>query len=325
MTKSSFRRDQSLDLVKIVAMVSVIGLHTTHDYINSSIFSFANIIYRSSVIAIPCFIMTSGYLLFGRSNCDYKYSIKKIWGIIKYVAIITIGWYCLITLLTGQTFSITTLFHDFIGSFIQKGPFYVFWYLGCMIIIYLCFPLLNKIYISNYYIFKVIVAVFFLIEYFVFQTNLLHDGEINIIQTFRIWNWIFYFCLGGLLRKLTFNIHSGIVILIAIVNLYYQHILTPYIGNTYCEFYYSSLPVILFSSAVFIYIKNHKIKEYNKVIGLVFDSFLPVYTFHMIILQICKSYFQIDSAILFVIVLLLTICVSIVIMRIPLSRKIFRI
>ena len=325
MTKSNFRRDQSLDLIKIVAMVSVIGLHTTHDYINSSIFSFANIIYRSSVIAIPLFIMTSGYLLFGRSNSDYKYSILKIWGIIKYVAIITIGWYCLITLLTGQTFSITTLFHDFLGSFIQKGPFYVFWYLGCMIIIYLLYPLLNKIYISYYSLFQVIVAVFFILEYFVYQTNICGEGETNIIQTFRIWNWIFYFCLGGLLRNLTNNIHWGGGVLLAIMNLYYQYYMTPYIGTTYCEYYYCSLPVILFSSAVFVFIKNIKIKEHNKVIEIISDSFLPVYTFHMIILQICKSYLQIDSAILFVIVLLLTMCVSIVLMRIPLSRKIFRI
>lgn len=66
-------RIQSLDFIKIIAMLSVMGLHSTYSFIDESHIGVADIIYRTSVIAIPLFFMVSGFLLLGRTKVDYRY------------------------------------------------------------------------------------------------------------------------------------------------------------------------------------------------------------------------------------------------------------
>ena len=65
-------RNLSIDLIKIIAMLSVVGLHSTCDFINPEKFGMANILYRTFVVAIPLFFMVSGFLLLGRKNINYR-------------------------------------------------------------------------------------------------------------------------------------------------------------------------------------------------------------------------------------------------------------
>ena len=59
----SNQRDLNLDLIKVVAMLGVICLHSTHSYISSNQLSVANVMYESALVSIPLFFMVSGYLL----------------------------------------------------------------------------------------------------------------------------------------------------------------------------------------------------------------------------------------------------------------------
>lgn len=70
------KRNYSIDLIKIIAMLGVISLHTTHNYLE---FFTGKILYETSVMSIPLFFMCSGYVLLGRQDVDYKYVVKK-WG-----------------------------------------------------------------------------------------------------------------------------------------------------------------------------------------------------------------------------------------------------
>ena len=70
-------RNQSIDLIKIIAMIMVIGLHVNIGRLDNPI---AFVISRTSGIAIPLFFMVSGFLLWGRKD-NVKYSLKKIFNI----------------------------------------------------------------------------------------------------------------------------------------------------------------------------------------------------------------------------------------------------
>ena len=157
-------------------MFGVICLHTTHLYNTSYSLSIADILYKTAVIAIPLFFMTSGYLMFGRKNIDYPYVIKKITNIIKFVFIIIFA-YWLLWSIKHQSLDIKILTNYFGGSFIQKGPFYVFWYLGAMVIIYTILPILNYIYEYSTNTFLCLLAALFIICNIIFMYNLSGGGN----------------------------------------------------------------------------------------------------------------------------------------------------
>ena len=70
-------RNLSIDLIKIIAMLGVVCLHSTHSYINTAI---GMVMYSTAVISIPLFFIVSGYLLIGKECIDYQYVIKKMGG-----------------------------------------------------------------------------------------------------------------------------------------------------------------------------------------------------------------------------------------------------
>lgn len=81
------KRNLQLDLIKLVAMCGVMCLHTQIWYIENPI---AHFFYVTAVVSIPLFFMTSGYLLLGKDNIDCRYSLRKILGIFRFVAIVTV-------------------------------------------------------------------------------------------------------------------------------------------------------------------------------------------------------------------------------------------
>ena len=142
----SIKRNISIDLVKVVAMMCVMILHIPFMWrADDNLLAFT--MSRSAGMAIPLFFMVSGFLLFGRKP-DFRYSIKKIIGIIKFVVIISLTWTIGVCILKQQV-----NWHDilsaFYGPFIQEGILGVFWYLGAMCLIYAALPIINR-YINNY-------------------------------------------------------------------------------------------------------------------------------------------------------------------------------
>ena len=85
---STQTRNLNLDLIKIMAMIFVVGLHTGTSFMVHGID--VNSYYKITICgtAIPLFFTVSGYLLLGRPNVDWHYSIKKIWGIVRFVFVI---------------------------------------------------------------------------------------------------------------------------------------------------------------------------------------------------------------------------------------------
>ena len=82
-------RNQSVDLVKIIAMMGVMALHTClgrTDSLSGFVLS------RSFGLSIPLFFMVSGYLMQGR-KIDWRYSVRKVVGILRFTFIICISYW----------------------------------------------------------------------------------------------------------------------------------------------------------------------------------------------------------------------------------------
>lgn len=277
-------RNFKLDFIKLLAMCGVMCLHTQMDYIDSPV---AHFLYITAVVSVPLFFMTSGYLLLGKDNAGYKYSCGKILGILRFVVIMTVLFYFLSGIRHGSSFIDATL-----GSLIQKGQLGVYWYFGAMMIIYALLPALNFLFRLRFKFFLWLVILLFVISSGVFILNF--TGEIHIeqntIQTFRLWNWLFYFCLGGILKRYPFHVSVYAVALFVIVNYLFQINTVGYIGSDFCEYYYPSLPVMLLSVSVFQCIRCTE-KNLNFVNGGG-KLFLPCYTIHIYVIGKTGNIFE---------------------------------
>lgn len=133
------RRDCSIDLIRVIACVAVVGLHTFPKDLSLVTAS----LYYLCGFAVPFFFMSSGYFLLNRGELNYKYASHKCVGIIKVVFF----WNCILYVMKlGKALALDKIFSinlfafvkEFLKSFVQKGAMWQFWYLGALLIIY-CF------------------------------------------------------------------------------------------------------------------------------------------------------------------------------------------
>lgn len=318
----------SLDLVKVLAMVGVMCLHTEMNFYENPI---AQFLYMSAVVSIPLFFMVSGYLLYGKKSLGYGYSGKKLFGIFRFVMIITIAFWLMSGVRHGEPFLIYTL-----GSLVQKGSFGIFWYFGAMMIIYLLLPILHRLFTYHRYSFILLTIVLGIACNVIFALNFLGTHiENNTIQTFRLWNWIFYFNLGGLARKKYIPKFTKCLLgvaLLFVINFIFQYEVTPYMPTIFCEYFYSSIPVMILSYFLFsslLMIDDNKLTYINGGAKL----FLPCYTLHFFVIgktlplfqHYVYAYTSYTAPLYWIIVASVTILISWLLMKIPYMDKVFRI
>ena len=329
-------RNQSIDLIKVIAMFMVMALHTI-------IRPMANIatfyVPTMSGIAIPLFFMVSGFLLIDKKS-DYKYSLKKIFSILKFVAIVCFVYYVVFMLRKG--FDIKDFPKLFIGSFVQRGGMSVFWYFGAMIIIYMLLPFINKLYKKyiNFGLYSVLCLG--CIVFITYMLNVTITFERTyIIQTFRIWNWLFYFCFGGLIKSIyiereregkigVVDISSKnlllIVLIIQIIYVAFCYYMWTYLKGI--EYYFGSLLCIVYAAFVFCFALSLRINN-NRIISIMSSLFLPVYAIHRTVIHLVSGHTTflggLSPIVDYILVVIITISASYGIMKLPLMDKIFKI
>jgi len=148
-------------------------------------------------------------------------------------------------------------------------------------------------------------------------------------QCFRLWNWLSYFCLGGLIKRYNpSGIKPIVIVVMGVVNLLFQMRYVPYVGKMSCEFFYSSVIVIIFSAILFIWLMDIKIKR-NSLINELSRLFLPVYSVHYFIAVMFSDSLWRMGALApiynFVAVSLISVSISFLIMKLPYAGKLFRI
>ena len=188
-------RNQSIDLIKVIAMFGVIVLHTTlHFHLDNTIIG--HVLFSMAGISMPLFFMVSGYLMLNKGR-NYRYLLKKCVSILWFVLIIT---FLLDILILRTDFTLQNWFIDFISSFIHRGRFGVFWYFGAIIILYLAVPLLDNLRNKSIKIYSIFIGGFLLLGSIMQDMNITNNFETNILQPFRIWYWISYFMIGSIIR-----------------------------------------------------------------------------------------------------------------------------
>lgn len=298
-------------------------------------------LYATAVAAIPLFFMVSGYLLLGRKYVDFRYSVKKISAICKYILFTTITYAaCMFvldlyfhndTILAVKVFLASCIFSP-LQSVQQRGDFAVYWYLGAMMLIYLLYPFLAQLYRNRSRFIAILIALAML-QIVVFTLNLFFGFETKISQPLRLWNWLFYFMLGGAMRWFdasSIKLYKLISITACAYLLYilgYNYVIWNYEAPKLCEYWYSCPLVCIYVVGLFILIQRIDLSflpRLAKLIGTLSIVFLPVYSYHIKVIGYLSLVIPNGPA-LFVSTSVISILLGLMIMKTPILNLFYKI
>lgn len=281
------RRIQNLDFLKLMSLVMVLCLHCTIRY--GSIMEFMTVnrfVFSCGILAIPMFFTVSGYQLLGREKPGYRYVFKKIAGMFRASAILYVVLGVASMILLGRVIDFGNLAPDFFKAvFLQEGFMCILWFVGALSLVYLLYPPVNTLYMSNKVAFLWLWGALFVLQQIVFTLTVLHIDipffyEPNVCQAFRLWNWLGYFCLGGLLKRYKIFMKLGrlpLIILGMIGIWWYLDLFTIGTGIKIgdAEYVYPSLPIVLFVIVLFSYVMKFRMD--NRFMAEMVLVFFPAY------------------------------------------------
>jgi len=295
---SGKNRLQNLDALKLMSFVLVLCLHCADKCYTpeQTIWSVTRFIYCLGVIAIPTFFAVSGFQLLGRENVDYRYSVKKILKLLKATFVLYLLVKFLQWVIWDEEFVVSTIPQMFFLSFIGRGNYGLIWFVGALGLIYLCYPLVNRIYIRHKTGFIGLWVALVLFQTFIFTITIVRPSgfflrEDNILQMFRLWNWLGYFCLGGLIKRYALfkkfgKLPYAVILAVICFLLINQAVISR--GYWWCEFEYSSIPVILFVTVVFSYVLRFHMD--SRFIARIAVTIFPAYMLGDIFLELLFNY-----------------------------------
>lgn len=324
-------RNLGLDLLKILSCIGVVVLHSTKPGFNLEHYNISAYLYYLGTYAIPLFFMLNGYFLLNKKKLPYSYIFNKIGGILSIVFV----WNMLIWVIK-RDFNVNPL-RKIIGSLVQKGYFYQFWFFGSLIIIYLTLPIVKKVLEKDYSYFVlllVLIVIGIVIE--IINTFIFHKPiQQYIPQTFRLWTWFFYYILGGYLGKINIQkikltkfimISFSIIFIISPILLFY--LAKNVYHNAFAEYFYDSMIVKIVSIGLFILFvkieKNIMLKN-KELIVMVSSLTMGVYIVHTYVLEKLAKYIYNDLWYNTLVILIMTLAISFFISRIIWSIKYFRV
>ena len=135
-----------IDLLRIISIIGVIGNHLMYpvasrgDFFGGTSWWLAFFIYTLSLVAVPIFIMISGYLLIDRVDSleqNFKRTIYKL-------IIPLLFWFGFYLIWKNQFRSVTFSMIEIV-NFIFSGNMYIFYFLVILIGLYLLLPIMQLI------------------------------------------------------------------------------------------------------------------------------------------------------------------------------------
>lgn len=327
-------RNINLDLLKVLACVGVVLLHTAMGgFKETGSWNFSTYLYYLGTYSIPLFFMVNGYLLLGKREITYSYILQKV----KWILITVSSWSVIIWLFK-RDFTVNPI-KKIVGSLIQKGYFFQFWFFGALIIIYICLPVLKKFLNSKrsyLYILSVLLVVGLIFE----LTNIVIQMPIQtyVIQTFRLWTWFFYYLLGGFIAQFDKDIIKNrfkrwmeiIVVLLFLVSPLILFFLarTTY-HNFFAEYFYDLLFVKVVSLGIFLTIFSLALnQDNNKWIVFLSNQTMGVFIIHTYIMKLWGKLFGFSFVGAYLLFAIFTLCVSFIIvgmlMKIPYFNRIVK-
>ena len=327
-------RNINLDLIKVLACIGVVLLHTTMGgFKETGSWNLLAYLYYLGTYSIPLFFMVNGYLLLGKKEITYPYVLQKVKWILTIVSLWTI-----IVWLFKRDFTVNPI-KKIIGSLLQKGYFSQFWFFGALILIYLCLPILRKFLNSKrsyLYILSSLVTIGLVFELanMVFQMPL----QSYVIQTFRLWTWFFYYILGGLIAQFDKEfIKKGFrrwmkiaaVLLMLISPLILFFLAKTIYHNLFAEYFYDILFVKIVSLGIFLTVLTLSLEENkSKWIVTLSNQTMGVFIVHTYVIKVLEKLLGFSYTGAYLLFPILTLCVSLIVvsllMKIPYFNRIVK-
>jgi putative acetyl transferase len=327
-------RNINLDLLKVLACVGVVLLHTTMGgFKDTGSWNLLTYLYYLGTYSIPLFFMVNGYLLLGKREITSHYILQKV----KWI-LITVSSWNIIVWLFKRDFTVNPI-KKIVGSLIQKGYFFQFWFFGALILIYLCLPILSKFLNSKrryLYILALLIVIGFIVELanIFFQRPL----QTHVMQTFRLWTWFFYYILGGYIAQFNVDnlkyrfknwmkIVSMLLVLISPIILFFLAKTTYH--NFFAEYFYDILFVKVVSLGLFLTIFSLSLnQDRNKWIVFLANQTMGVFIIHTYIMKVWEKLFGFNFVGAYLLFALFTLSVSFIIvgmlMKIPYFNRIVK-
>lgn len=300
------KRDISLDLLRIICCIFVIGIHVTPDYAytvtsNQTESIQIQTLFAQSIVRIglPIFFMLSGYYLLNRQNSTpllfYK---KRIPAIIIPFVIYSLAHYYIISWNNGTSSNLLEYF-----SLISKSTISLsvhFWFVYAFIGLYLTAPaiqyIVNKIPQADSL--KVIIVLAFIFYYSLYSYSLSQSSQYyhHLIPLQSIDTWVLYFVVGGLLKRVDIKTHYIVysipfILLLHVMFVYFS--VNKYNFNIYP--FDSGINMLLLCSLIVIAFT--KININNKKIILTIEKIAPltygIYLIHVCVFRVLEKYFNI--------------------------------
>lgn len=327
-------RNINLDLLKVLACVGVILLHTAMGgFKETGSWNFSTYLYYLGTYSIPLFFMVNGYLLLGKREITYSYILQKV----KWILITVSSWSAIVWLFK-RDFTANPI-KKIIGSLIQKGYFFQFWFFGALILIYICLPILKKFLNSKrsyLYILSILLVIGLIFE----LTNIVLQMPIQtyVLQTFRLWTWLFYYILGGFIAQFDIDTIKNrfkrwmkvvVVLLFLISPLILFFIAKTAYHNLFAEYFYDILFVKVVSLGIFLTILTLTLNEKRSgCIVSLSNQTMGVFIIHTYIMKVWEKLFGFSFVGSYLLFAIFTLSVSFIIvgmlMKIPYFNRIVK-
>lgn len=299
------KRDYGIDMLRFVACCAVVGLHTFTKGITLT----STVAYYACGFAVPIFFMCSGAFLLNRGGVDWSYVVKKLRRLLNvlvlWASVLSLV-YVIGKLITGTDDAATlvsvfpiTLF----GSLFQIGLLSHGWFLWALAIVYCFLPLLSSLSLRGKLNCFLLFASFGLVA----QGLSCFVGfplASFVPQTFRIWIWLEYFLLGGLLYSLCSRSHifeNGLALIAAcIVAIVWQmyagiYLMPEATGSAHAEYFYDGLPCLVLCATLFIF--SIRLRPDSKPWEYLGSLTMGVYLFHLFVVRALGHFISFSDAV----------------------------
>jgi surface polysaccharide O-acyltransferase-like enzyme len=299
---SSNRINLPDDLIRTLAIFLVILLHASNATLQLSSVStsywWTAAVYKSLAIScVPLFVMLSGALLLQPAKIDepIRVFLKKR---LSRLGLAFVFWSAIYTVWGFYIYHVPVTLSNIYQSIVKDlftGAWYQFWFIYLIVGLYLITPILRVlIAYANPKIIRYLILIWFLGVAIVPLAQLASGYDLNPL-VFVISGWVGYFVLGVYLQtiKLRNSILYSLLALSFIGTLVGVWLVQyPLSGLNQNFFDYLSINVIIGSAALFLILMKFradwpgsKHKTFGRVIRAISTNTLPIFLFHVIILE----------------------------------------
>lgn len=247
-----------LDALKVFSLLMVFALHTQRG--ESVTDPCPNVVlFYAARSCMPLFFMVNGCLMLRRDDFPVSYYKRKMIGIVRVLLIsgICIGLYVLVV----HHFSPAMAAKEMLKGFLSYTGYAYLWFLYSFALIYTILLLGFQRIKKNINMVLLVLCGICLMAALCSVISVIRGGffiQSFVTQRFRIWTWLFYFCLGYKLSLL--KIDSGVVyvlrrlipVLTAIAIVWQYWLCVWMTGQIESSYMYDDGIIILYSAALFL-------------------------------------------------------------------------